>query len=62
VNKAEYAERCKQYESNSGGHGIAWQSDGNGAAKEKSDVLTDEEKNKRMDETRRQIKAFCRMT
>lgn len=58
VNKAEYAERCKQYKSNleaMESHGRVTETDSKGEKR----VLTDEEKNKRMDETRRQIKAFC---
>jgi hypothetical protein len=36
-------------------HGRVTETDSKGEKR----VLTDEEKNKRMDETRRQIKAFC---
>ena len=58
ADKSEYAERCKQYKSN-----LATM-ESNGRVSEKDSkgekrYLTEEEKNKRMDETRRQIKAFC---
>ncbi len=58
VDKSEYAERCKQYRSNleaMESHGRVSEMSSKGEKR----FLTDEEKNKRMDETRRQIKAFC---
>lgn len=58
VDKSEYAERCQQYKSNleaMESHGRVTETDSKGEKR----VLTDDEKNKRMDETRRQIKAFC---
>lgn len=56
--KSDYAERCRQYKSNleaMESHGRVSETNSQGEKR----ILSDEEKNKRMDETRRQIKAFC---
>ena len=57
-NKEQYAERCKQLKAN-----LAVM-ENSGRVSEKDDkgekrILTEEEKTKRLDDTRRQIKAFC---
>lgn len=54
----QYAEKCKQFRSNLQSmeeHARVKETDAKGEVK----VLTDEEKNARLDVTRRQIKAFC---
>lgn len=54
----KYAEKCKQFRGNLQSmeeHARVKETDANGEVR----VLTDEEKNARLDETRRQIKAFC---
>lgn len=56
--KSQYAERCKQLRANLGtmeSHGRVSETDEKGEKR----ALSEEEKNKRMDETKRQIKAFC---
>lgn len=58
ADKSQYAERCKQLRANLAtmeSHGRVSEPDEKGEKR----VLSDEEKNKRMDETKRQIKAFC---
>lgn len=60
VSKApeKYAEKCKTLQANLQAmqeHGRVKETDDKGEVR----VLTDEEKNNRMDETQRQIKAFC---
>lgn len=58
TDKAQYAEKCKQYRSNleaMEAHGRVSETNDKGEKR----ALTDEEKNQRMDETKRQIKAFC---
>lgn len=56
--KERYAEKCKQLRSNLQAmeeHGRVKESDDKGNVR----VLTDDEKNERLDATQRQIKAFC---
>jgi len=58
ADKSQYAERCKQLRANletMESHGRVSETDEKGEKR----ALPDEEKNKRMDETKRQIKAFC---
>lgn len=58
ADKAQYAERCKKLKSDletMESHGRVTETNDKGEKR----VLPDEEKTKRMDETRRQIKAFC---
>ena len=58
ADKSPYAERCKQYRGNleaMEAHGQVSETNDKGEKR----ALSDEEKNQRMDETRRQIKAFC---
>lgn len=58
ADKSQYAERCKQLHTNletMESHGRVTEMNEKGEKR----VLPDEEKNKRMDETKRQIKAFC---
>lgn len=58
TDKSEYAERCKKLQANLAtleNSGRVSEPDDKGEKR----YLTDEEKNKRMDDTRRQIKAYC---
>lgn len=58
ADKSEYAERCKKLQANLAtmeSSGRVSEPDENGEKR----YLTEEEKNKRMDDTRRQIKAYC---
>lgn len=58
ADKSQYAERCKQLKANLDtmeSHGRVSEMDEKGEKR----VLPEEEKTKRMDETKRQIKAFC---
>lgn len=58
ADKSQYAERCKQLRANletMESHGRISELDAKGEKR----ILPDEEKNKRMDDTKRQIKAYC---